>query len=89
MARRLATALENAGHQVLNEVVLNQVVVGLGAATDEIIADIQAEGTCWAGPTTWRGQRAMRLSVSNWSTAEGDIDRSAAAIIQAAQRARP
>ena len=83
MARRLASALEAGGCRVLNEVVLNQVVVALGDEADRIIAEVQAEGTCWAGPTTWQGQRAIRLSVSNWSTAEADIDRSAAAILEA------
>lgn len=88
MARRLAETLETAGCRILNDVVLNQVVVGLGSSTDEIIHDIQADGTCWAGPTTWQGQRAMRLSVSNWSTTADDVDRSAVAIIQAIQRAQ-
>jgi glutamate/tyrosine decarboxylase-like PLP-dependent enzyme len=87
LARRFAATLEAAGCQILNEVVLNQVVVGLGDATDEIIADIQAEGTCWAGPTFWQGQRGMRLSISNWSTTEEDVDRSAAAVIGAIGRA--
>jgi glutamate/tyrosine decarboxylase-like PLP-dependent enzyme len=88
MARRFASTLEAGGCKILNDVVLNQVVVGLGEAADEIIRDVQADGTCWAGPTTWQGQRAMRLSVSNWSTTEHDIDRSAAAIIGAVDRAR-
>jgi hypothetical protein len=26
--------------------------------------------------TTWQGQAAMRISVSNWSTDEGDVDKS-------------
>ena len=32
------------------------------------------------GGTTWHGLAAMRISVSNWSTTEADIDRTAAAI---------
>lgn len=86
MARRLAATLESAGCKILNDVVLNQIVVGLGPATDEIVQDVQNDGTCWVGPTTWQGQRAMRISVSNWSTTEDDVDRSAAAIIGAAER---
>jgi hypothetical protein len=35
--------------------------------------------------TTWRSQAAMRISVSNWSTDEGDVDRSVQAILRAAQ----
>jgi glutamate/tyrosine decarboxylase-like PLP-dependent enzyme len=88
MARRFASTLEAGGCQILNDVVLNQVVVALGDEADRIIAEIQADGTCWAGPTTWQGHRAMRLSVSNWSTTEVDVDRSAAAIIAAVRRAQ-
>ncbi len=67
---------------MLNDVVLNQVVVEFGDPdrTDAIIDAIQREGTCWCGPTTWRGRRAMRVSVSGWSTTEADIDASVAAI---------
>jgi hypothetical protein len=32
------------------------------------------------GGTTWRGRRYMRVSVSNWSTTEADVDRSVEAI---------
>jgi glutamate/tyrosine decarboxylase-like PLP-dependent enzyme len=80
--------------EVLNEVVLNQVLVRFGdddAATDAIVAAVQNEGTCWMGPTTWRGRRAMRISVSNWATTISDVDRSCAAILSvaAAQLAPP
>jgi len=33
-------------------------------------------------PTTWRGQAAMRISVTNWSTDEADVDTSVAAILR-------
>ena len=52
--------------------------------TREVIARVQADGTCWLGGTTWQGKAAMRISVINWSTTEADIDRSAAAILAAA-----
>jgi hypothetical protein len=35
------------------------------------------------GATTWQGRVAMRVSISNWSTSDDDIDRSAAAILAA------
>ena len=47
-----------------------------------VIAAVQADGTCWLGGTTWHGMAAMRISVSNWSTTEADIDRSAEAILR-------
>jgi glutamate/tyrosine decarboxylase-like PLP-dependent enzyme len=83
MAERLS---EHAGVEILNDVVLNQVLVGLGVdddETDRVIERVQREGTCWLGGTTWRGKRAMRVSISAWNTSEADIDRSAAAILGA------
>jgi glutamate/tyrosine decarboxylase-like PLP-dependent enzyme len=82
LARRFASGMLEAGYSVLNDVVLNQVVVAFGgpARTDAIIAAVQAEGTCWCGPTVWRGRKAMRVSVSCWNTTENDIDRSIAAV---------
>jgi glutamate/tyrosine decarboxylase-like PLP-dependent enzyme len=88
LARRFAAGMAEAGHEVLNDVVLNQVVVAFGDATrtDAVIAAIQEDGTCWCGPTTWRGRRAMRVSVSGWSTTEDDIDASVAAVRACAGR---
>jgi hypothetical protein len=54
--------------------------------TDRLVAQVQADGTCWLGGTTWREQRAMRISVSNHSTTEADVDRTAAVIRQIAAR---
>jgi glutamate/tyrosine decarboxylase-like PLP-dependent enzyme len=82
LARRCADGLAAAGFEVLNDVVLNQVLVSFGPAerTDAVIAAVQRDGTCWCGPTTWRGRRAMRVSVSGWNTTQDDIDRSVAAV---------
>jgi glutamate/tyrosine decarboxylase-like PLP-dependent enzyme len=82
LARRFADGMRDAGFKVLNDVCLNQVLVSFGSAdrTDEVIAAVQKDGTCWCGPTTWQGVRAMRISVSGWSTTEADIDRSVAAV---------
>lgn len=85
-ARRIADSLATAGFHVLNDVVLNQVLVHVGddAATRELIAAIQAEGTCWCGPTTWDGDTAMRISVSGWNTSDEDVDRSVEALLRCA-----
>ncbi|MBW8874917.1 MAG: aspartate aminotransferase family protein [Acidobacteria bacterium] len=92
LARRFADRLrEESGVEVLNDVVLNQVLVRFQASdalTREVIARVQADGTCWLGGTTWQGKAAMRISVSNWSTAEADVDASAAAILRAFRAAR-
>jgi glutamate/tyrosine decarboxylase-like PLP-dependent enzyme len=47
--------------------------------TDEVIAAINASGEALFGGVTWRGRRAMRISVSNWRTSEADVDRAVAA----------
>ena len=89
-ARRFADALRAAGHQVLNEVVLNQVLVSFGTPeqTRRTIAAIQEDGTCWCGGTVWQNQTGMRISVSNWSTTDADVDQSIAAILRAAKQAK-
>ena len=90
LARRLATAMEDVpGAEVLNDVVLNQVLVrfsGDDEATRAVVADVQRGGEAWLGGTVWRGQAAARISISNWSTTEDDIDRLAAALAAAATR---
>ena len=88
LARRFADGMRSAGHTVANDVVLNQVIVDFGdqARTSAVVAAVQAEGTCWCGPTTWRGRAAMRVSVSCWNTTEEDIDRSVAAVAACAAR---
>jgi glutamate/tyrosine decarboxylase-like PLP-dependent enzyme len=82
-AARFANGLRQAGFTILNDVVLNQVLVSFGDAekTTRAIAAIQADGTCWCGGTVWQGHTAMRISVSNWSTTDADIDRSLEAVI--------
>jgi len=85
-ARLFAQRLGAAGHEILNEVVLNQVLVSFGSPerTERVIARIQQDGTCWCGTTFWQGRRAMRISVSSWATTAEDVERSAAAIVRCA-----
>ena len=84
LARRLAAAMEELdGAQVLNDVVLNQALVRFGdddELTRAVIEQVQQGGEAWLGGTVWHGQAAARVSVSNWSTTEEDIDRLAAAL---------
>jgi glutamate/tyrosine decarboxylase-like PLP-dependent enzyme len=94
-ARRFAELLGAAdGVEILNEVVLNQVLVRFpdpggdsDGRTREVIRRVQEDGTLWLGGTTWHDMAAMRISVSNWSTTDDDVDRSAAAILAAARAA--
>ncbi len=89
LARRFADQLEKADQvEVLNDVALNQVLVRFGAddeLTRAVVQRVQNDGTCWMSGTTWRGQAAMRISVSNWACDEEDVDRSVAAILRCAR----
>jgi glutamate/tyrosine decarboxylase-like PLP-dependent enzyme len=92
LAGRFATKLDALpGVEVMNEVVLNQLVVRFrdpagrddDAHTRAVVTRVIADGTCYPSVTTWRGVAAMRISVSNWSTDEDDVDRSISAIARA------
>ena len=91
-ARQMATLLAaEPGVAVLNDVVLNQVLVRFGdddSSTRAVVSGVQADGTCWLSGTTWHGMAAMRISVSNWTTSEQDIELSAAAIIRVFRQLR-
>jgi glutamate/tyrosine decarboxylase-like PLP-dependent enzyme len=92
LARRMADRLATSSRiRILNDVVLNQVLARFGDGVDlaaddqqtrDVIARVQADGTCWAGGAVWQGRQVMRISISNWSTTETDIDQSAAAILR-------
>jgi glutamate/tyrosine decarboxylase-like PLP-dependent enzyme len=86
LAARFAERLAEGGAEIVNDVVLNQVLVGFGdaARTHRVIDAIQRDGTCWMGGTTWHGRRLMRIAVSNWSTTEADVDASVATILRIA-----
>jgi glutamate/tyrosine decarboxylase-like PLP-dependent enzyme len=87
-ALHFAAGLRAAGIEVLNDVVINQVLVGFrdDATTDRVIDHIQRSGECWCGGTVWKGRKAMRISVSSWATTVDDVDRSLTAIIAAVRQ---
>ena len=87
-ARRLAAAIEGEA-EVLNDVVLNQVLLrfdGDDAVTRGVVEEVQRGGEAWLGGTVWQGRAAVRVSFSNWSTTDQDVDRLAAALRAAARR---
>lgn len=93
LARRMAERLKaEADVEIMNDVVLNQVAVRLGAnmdparadaLTERTIARIQREGVCFVGGAHWRGRQIVRVSVISAGTTEADIDASAEAILSA------
>ncbi len=87
-ARALVTGIgELPGAEVLWMPKMNQGLVrfldnsnGAGEAdhdrrTEEVIAAVLATGEAFFGATTWRGRRAMRVSVCNWQTSKRDVTR--------------
>jgi glutamate/tyrosine decarboxylase-like PLP-dependent enzyme len=95
LAHRFADQLrEERSIRILNDVILNQVLVRVeppggdaDLATRDAIRVIQDERVCWLGGTRWHNMDAMRISVSNWSTTEDDVDMSVGSIIRAARAA--
>jgi len=84
------------GVEVLARPRINQGLVRFLAAngqhdrrTDRIIEAIQESGTAWFGGTTWRGKRAMRISVCNWRTTESDVGQTVAAVRKVLEPAIP
>lgn len=79
------------GTEVLWQPVINQGLVRFldpqgtdhDRHTDRVIAAIAKTGEAFFGGTTWRGQRAMRVSVCNWRTSEDDVRRTVRAVAQA------
>jgi aromatic-L-amino-acid decarboxylase len=51
--------------------------------TDAMIERIVADGEVFFRGVDWRGQRCMRVSVSNWRTNESDVARAVAAVKRA------
>ena len=87
-ARHFAEVLgAEEGVEVLNDVVLNQVLVRFGdddAATDAVVAAVQAEGTCWMGADdVARAARHAHLGV-----ALGDDDQRRGSLVRSDPRRR-
>ena len=91
-AEEMALLLSRAdGVEVLNDVVLNQVLVRFDdedEITDAVIDRVQRDGTCWMSGTTFRGQKAMRISIVGWQTTADDVELSAHSILGSFRDAR-
>jgi glutamate/tyrosine decarboxylase-like PLP-dependent enzyme len=91
-AQRFAAELSAVdGVQVLNDVVLNQVLVRFeddDETTRRVVAELLAERQVYMGPSVFKGQAAMRISVSGWQTTDADVTFSVEAVRRALERAR-
>ena len=89
-ARAIADGIsEIDGARVLNEVDYTQVCVAFGddESTRSVTARVIADGTVWMSGSRWRGQDVLRISVSNWSTDDNDVQRAIDAVRCAAGNA--
>jgi len=80
------------GAEILSEPVINQGLVRFrdprpgttdadhDRRTDEVIAAVAATGEAFFSGTSWRGHRAMRVSVCNWQTDATDVQRTVNAV---------
>jgi glutamate/tyrosine decarboxylase-like PLP-dependent enzyme len=97
-ARSLATEISNLpGAELLWKPQINQGLVRFldlreGSSqldhdrrTDQMIAKINSAGEAFFSGTTWRGRRAMRLSVCNWQTTAEDVRRTVTSIARLLQ----
>jgi glutamate/tyrosine decarboxylase-like PLP-dependent enzyme len=96
LAQRFARGLARSGRaEVLNDVVFNQVLVrwippdGVDADVfnDAITDATAADGRTYFSGTTWRGQRLMRIAVSDWATDEADVDLAMQVLLELADEA--
>jgi glutamate/tyrosine decarboxylase-like PLP-dependent enzyme len=91
-ARALAAGMATIdGAQVLNDVDYTQVCVSFGddARTRDVVARLIRGGTVWMSGSRWHDRDVLRVSVSNWSTDDEDVDRSVEAVRTAAAASRP
>ncbi len=95
-AQRFAAGIATIdGARVENDVVYTQVCATFGPGgasegetrdkwTQEVTRRVLADGTTWMSGSRWHDRNVLRISVSNWSTTPDDVDRSLAALRQAA-----
>jgi glutamate/tyrosine decarboxylase-like PLP-dependent enzyme len=80
------------GAEVLSSPILNQGLVRFldpreeasevdhDRQTERVVRAVATSGEAFFAATTWRGKRAMRVSVLNWRTSDGDARRAVAAV---------
>ncbi|MEM9632617.1 MAG: hypothetical protein AAGA50_14900 [Pseudomonadota bacterium] len=82
-AVRIARELSELGLEVPHQVHFNQVFATLPGneeKCEQIVANVQASGEALFGSATWQGRTSFRISVSNWTTSDDDVDRLVSAI---------
>jgi glutamate/tyrosine decarboxylase-like PLP-dependent enzyme len=89
-ARALAEGVRGIdGGEVLNDVTFTQVCTAFGSddRTRAVTQALMNDGTAWMTGSRWRGRDVLRISVSNWSTDDADVEASLGALRKAAATA--
>ena len=83
--RQFEFEIREAGFEVLNDVVFNQVLVACGndEITGKTIELIQKSGECWVAGAQWDDKKVIRVSICSWATTSDDISRSVRAFVKA------
>ena len=82
-ARRFADGLADVdGVEVLNDVVYTQVCVGFGSdeLAGRVVARVLEDGTAWMSGSRWHDRAILRVSMSNATTDDADVDASLAVL---------
>lgn len=90
-SKQFATELSKIeGFQVLNRIDFNQTVVccETDEMTEAVMHKVQDLRECWAGGSTWKGRKVIRISVCSWATTEEDVERSVRSFAEALQLVR-
>ncbi|WP_413803241.1 pyridoxal phosphate-dependent decarboxylase family protein [Streptomyces iranensis] len=88
-ARTFAEGLADIpGCRILNEVVINQVLFRFedDETTERVLRRVVDSGEAYMSGTSFDGRRAIRISVSNWQTDDGDVARTLEAFRNAVGR---
>ncbi|KIS28014.1 pyridoxal-dependent decarboxylase [Arthrobacter sp. SPG23] len=73
------------GVEVLNDVAYTQVSLAFGddATTRAVTARIIEDGHVWMSGSRWQGRDVLRISVSNWTTDDADVEAAVGAVRKA------
>ena len=89
-AVQFSEELAEAGFEIVNDVVFNQVLVRCetDALTRRTLDNIQKLRVCWCGGSQWENRDVIRVSVCSWTTTETDVSLSVESFIKARNLAR-
>ncbi|WP_291459619.1 hypothetical protein [Desulfobacula sp.] len=88
-AQQFARQLKENGFIVSNDVVFNHVLISCDneELTCAVLGNIQSNGICWCGGSSWNNKTVIRISVCSWATTAKDVTLSVEAFVEARTQA--